>query len=232
MGKTVLALSVALVFALSASLSWASTTIADWTFETSQPATAGPFSPEIGAGSATGSHAGSTVYSSPVGNGSAHSFSSNNWAVGDYYQFRVSTLGLSGIWFMWDQISTLDGPGQFQLSYSTNGSTFTTYSGIVLNDNSPAWNASTQTSADTIQYNLSSISALNNQATLYFRLTNYNTRSADGTGTTQPAGTSSIDNVVVGTPEPTSLILAGLGFIGLIGIARPSGLVRVPPSPQ
>ena len=69
------------------------TVVADWTFETSMPATAGPFTAEIGAGSALGFHAGTTVYSTPAGNGSAHSFSSTAWSVGDYYQFQVSTVG-------------------------------------------------------------------------------------------------------------------------------------------
>src|SRR5690242_3123267 len=72
-------------------------TIATWTFETTAPATAGPFAPEVGAGAATGFHAGATTYSSPAGNGSAKSFSSNTWAVGDYYQFQVSTLGQQDI---------------------------------------------------------------------------------------------------------------------------------------
>ena len=84
--------------------------IADWTFETSQPATAGPFSPETGAGSATGSHAGAAVYSTPAGNGSSHSFSSNTWAVGDYYQYQVSTTGLDDISIQFDQTSSNTGP--------------------------------------------------------------------------------------------------------------------------
>jgi len=51
--------------------------IATWTFETSVPTTAGPFSPEVGSGSALGYHAsGSAVYSNPAGNGSLESFSS------------------------------------------------------------------------------------------------------------------------------------------------------------
>src|SRR5262245_54423391 len=58
--------------------------IASWTFETTQPAgtaaNIGPLAAEIGTGSATGHHASATtVYSSPAGNGSAHSFSSNMW---------------------------------------------------------------------------------------------------------------------------------------------------------
>ena len=68
---------------LAVASSASATTIATWTFETSVPTTAGPFSPEVGAGSAIGSHASSaTVYSSPSGNGSFHSFSSTNWGVG------------------------------------------------------------------------------------------------------------------------------------------------------
>jgi hypothetical protein len=78
------------------------TVLADWTFETSAPVTAGPFAAESGlfaAGSAaTGHHSsGSAVYSSPAGNGSAHSLSSTFWSVGDFYQVQVSTVGFSGI---------------------------------------------------------------------------------------------------------------------------------------
>src|SRR5271165_4431061 len=109
MKNTILLTSAALAFALSAQ---AQSTIADWTFETSQPATAGPFNPEVGAGSATGSHAGAAVYSTPAGNGSSHSFSANTWAVGDYYQYQVSTVGDSGtIYLSFDQTSSSTGPG-------------------------------------------------------------------------------------------------------------------------
>ena len=61
----------------------------------------------------------------PAGNGSAHSFSSNVWAVGDYYQFQVSTLGQSQIGLVFDQTSSSTGPGNFKVQYSTNGTTFT-----------------------------------------------------------------------------------------------------------
>src|SRR5262249_6268835 len=93
--RHVLGATGVVMLGLAAASAHASTVIADWTFETSQPTTAGPFNAEIGSGQATGHHAGAAVYSTPVGNGSAHSFSSTVWAVGDYYQFEVSTLGLS-----------------------------------------------------------------------------------------------------------------------------------------
>src|ERR1700744_5961826 len=82
-------------------------TLATWNFETSQPLTAGPLAAEIGTGSALGHHASAAaVYSTPAGNGSSHSFSSNNWSVGDYYQFSVSTLGDTDVSFSWDQTSS------------------------------------------------------------------------------------------------------------------------------
>src|SRR6266446_9928561 len=101
------AAALALVFLGATS---AQAQIAQWTFETSIPATAGPFAPEVGSGSASGLHAGAAVYSSPAGNGSAHSYSANTWAVGDYWQFQTSTLGFSGIALSWDQASSSTGP--------------------------------------------------------------------------------------------------------------------------
>src|SRR5262249_5365771 len=87
--------------------------VAQWTFESSQPASAGPFSPELGSGSASGFHASTSPYTSPVGNGSAHSYSSNKWRVGDYSQFTVSASGYQNIHVSWDQISSIQGPAYF-----------------------------------------------------------------------------------------------------------------------
>src|SRR5690349_21798851 len=92
--KTILALSSSVL--LSAWTSQA-VLIADWTFETSVPTTAGPYVAEGGVNAATsfasGLHAGASVYSNPAGAGSAESFSSTAWAIGDYYQFTSSTIG-------------------------------------------------------------------------------------------------------------------------------------------
>jgi hypothetical protein len=103
------------------------TTISQWTFETSLPATAGPYVAELGVspGSALGFHAGTATYSSPLGNGSSHSFSANTWAVNDYWQFSVSTLNYQNIVVSWDQVSSPTGPGTFELFWSTDDSSFT-----------------------------------------------------------------------------------------------------------
>ncbi len=183
MKKTCVATLTA-VAALSIVQTASASVIADWTFETSQPSTAGPFSPEIGAGSALGSHAGASVYSTPAGNGSSHSFSSTLWAVGDYYQFSVSTLGLNNIGISFDQTSSNTGPGQFGLQYSTDGTTFTTFgSGYSVLANAapnPLWNATTSSSLYTSTVDFSSVTALNNDSTVYFRLVDTSTALCHG----------------------------------------------------
>jgi hypothetical protein len=198
--------------------------IAQWTFETSAPTTAGPISPEVGSGAASGSHAGATVYSSPSGNGSTHSYSSSLWAIGDYYQFTTSTTGSSGIQIVFDQGSSNTGPRDFILDYSTDGTNFTQfgsqYSVVANAAPNPTWNPSTYNSIYNVSFDLSSVTALDNQAAIYFRLVDNSTFSANG-GTVGTGGTDRVDNVTIGTgivPEPASLALLGVG--GLLIVAR------------
>jgi hypothetical protein len=198
--------------------------VADWTFETSVPTTAGPFSPETGAGSATGFHAASTVYSNPAGNGSSHSFSSTDWTVGDYYQFQVNTTGLADIHFSWDQTSSNTGPKDYILQYSTNGTTFTnfeTYSVLNNNTPNPLWNATTSSSLFSMSQDLSAIAALDNASTVYFRLTDADTVAAGSASPVATAGTDRVDNVVVtgtplATPEPSGIVLTTIGIASLM----------------
>jgi hypothetical protein len=209
---------------LGASVTASASVIADWTFETSAPATAGPFNPESGAGQASGSHAGTSTYSSPAGNGSSHSFSSTNWAVGDYYQFKVSTTGLSNIDLTFDQTSSNTGPGNFQLEYSTTGSGFTNfgsaYTVLANSAPNPPWNATTGSSLYTITDDLSSITALNNAPAVYFRLADSSTVSANG-GVVASGGTDRVDNVIVqSVPEPMSMSVIAVGAVGLLARRR------------
>ena len=199
-------------------------TLAKWTFETSVPAGspgAGSWitniAAEIGSGTASGWHAGAATYSNPAGNGSAESFSSQTWAVGDLYQFVVSTVGYSGIGLSFDQTSSTSGPGFYDLSYSTDGISFTTFASYVVNSNAlpnPLWNSSTASSLYTHSYDLSGVSALNNQATVYFRMVDNSTASAGG-GAPSAAGSSRLDNVEIAVvPEPaTTALVAMCGLI-------------------
>jgi hypothetical protein len=211
---------------LAAVTSASAQTIAQWTFETSVPATAGPLSPEVGTGSALGFHAGVSVYSNPAGNGSAESWSSTVWAIGDYYQFSLSTVGYSGIGLSFDQTSSNTGPRDYDLTYSTDGVTFNPIASYVVLANGAApnasWNNLTYQSAYTLSYDLSAIPAVNNAASLTFRLVNTSTVSANG-GVVATGGTDRVDNFTVAVvPEPTGLLALG----GLMLIAGRKLMVK------
>lgn len=181
--------------------------LANWTFETSLPTTAGPHAAEGGVvgGSATGFHAsGSTVWSNPVGNGSFESFSSNFWTAGDYYQFSVDTTGYTNIAFGWSQTRSSTGPADFRFEFSTDGgATFST----VLNYTVPAINWSSSVVDGSTVFGLTSVAGADNAGVVLFRLTSRVTPS-------NTAGTSRVDDIIVSgdlIPAPGALALAGLG---------------------
>jgi hypothetical protein len=223
MEKLILASVVAMtVVAVSA---WAQDpTIADWTFDTSAPTTAGPYNPEIGAGSAWGS--GLNVYSSPAGNGSAHSFSANGWATAspttnDYWEFEVSTLGLSGITVTYDQNGSSTGPRDFVFQYSTDGTTFTPVGSQYSLASGITWSTTGSPQGTHESDDLSSITALNNQSTVYFRIVDNSTVDIAG-GAVGASGTDRVDNFLVtaAIPEPSTVLLVGAGLVGLLAIRR------------
>jgi hypothetical protein len=193
--------------------------LANWTFETSVPTTAGPHAAEAGLNAATsfasGFHASmSVVYSNPVGNGSLESFSSNFWAVDDYYQFSTSTTGFESITIEWHQTRSSTGPSTFDLEWSTDGSSFTT----LLDDYSvPAdsWSSVGMPLVTSMFGPAAGPAALDNQATIYFRLV----ADAAAGGT---AGSSRVDNIVISgsvIPAPPAIALLALAPI-MIGPRR------------
>lgn len=198
--------------------------IALWTFETSLPngvTTAGvpfgPIAPEVGTGQAFTLHAASSTVSNPVGNGSAESFSSTAWAIGDYYQFSASTVGFSNIGFQWDHTSSNTGPRDFQLHYTTDGSAYTSFGPLsVILPNAapnPVWNSTTSSPIYTYSADLSSIPALNNNPNAGFRIIQMTDVSANG-GTVAATGTSRVDNVIIfPVPEPTTILAFSAGAL-------------------
>jgi len=211
-----------LTFALLAASSapaFAQTTLASWSFENSPLTNVAPavtstgnqysIAASSGVGTATGSHASAaTIWSSPVGNGSAKSLSSDHWGLGDYYQFQTSTMGFSGVSLSWDQTGSSTGPKFFTLQYSTNGTNFTDFSNYILqvnaSPNTPWLGSGSPNPMYSYNYDLSSISVLNNTANVYFRLTDGFTTSFTG-GTVATSGSDRVDNfTITAIPEPST----------------------------
>jgi hypothetical protein len=201
------------------------TTLVDWNFETSIPSTAGPINPEVGSGSASGSHvAVGTVYSSPAGDMSSHSYSANGWAVNDYWQFQLSTLGDTGIALNYDQNGSGTGPRDFVLQYSTDGSTFTQFGSQYSLAAASTWSATSTSLLPTIEsFDLSSITALDNQSAVYFRIVDNSTTAINGSAV-GTGGTDRVDNFTVTAatvvPEPSTMLLAGAGLASLLALRR------------
>ncbi len=191
-------------------------TLALWTFEASVPASSGPHTAEAGefatTSFATGSHV-STTYSNPVGNGSTESFSSNNWSVGDYYQFQTSTLGYESISVSFHQTRSTTGPASFTLAWSVNGTDFTPFGSYLV----PVvtWSSGGSPNSDSIfPFALAVVSALSNANEVYFRLISNDVSTTTG-------GSNRVDNFIVSgdlipaapIPEPAhsfvGLLLAG-----------------------
>jgi hypothetical protein len=198
--------------------------ITKWAFETYTPpdstaATSGPHAADVGTGQALGVHASAaTAWSTPVGNGSANSFSSNTWAVGDFYQFQTSTTGFNGITLLFDQTRSSTGPSDFKVRYSTDGTNFIDAPGAAYTVTPLTFTSLTEqtTSPPRFGFDFSSITALDNQPSVTFQMVS---TSAPGA----PAGTNRIDNVTIGTdpvPEPAGVGLLALAAAGAVGRRR------------
>ena len=210
-------LTILTAFTLTTIAAQSQSIIANWTFEPDPLAVnvtnsaIGPFSPAVGSGSVTGLHASNnTAWSSPAGNGSSNSLSANSWTTGDYFQFQFSTLTFSNIGMTWSQTRSGSGPTNFSLSYSTDGTAFTTFTNYLVAQ--VTWNSTSNNIASVFTADLAATTLLNNQANVFFRLVSEQTASSGGTGR--------IDDITVtGVPEPSTyamLALAGAGFAGYV----------------
>ena len=223
--KSTLLLAVAATSLISMSASAA--VIASWSMATAVPAAVTGTSYNYGVANSgeltsgtmlSSAHAvAATTYSSPTGNGSTYSLSSNNWTIGDYYQVSVSTIGYSGVSISWDQTRSSTGPATFDAVMSIDGgANWTTilaeYSVVpagLATTNTTNWNSTTSQAAFTLTAVAGA--AADEQANVLFRLRS--------TVMSVSPGTNRIDNFIVSTvPAPGAIAL--LGLAGLIGRRR------------
>jgi len=210
--KTILGLTISIAgLALLSSQAFAQTILANWTF-TYLPS-AFSYTPgsgvsttnfyadggaQVGVAALTSKHTaspafGTGAYTSPngPGGGTTRSLSLSGWTnyPGDYFQVLVSTVGYTNIALSFSQYSSATGPRDFAVMYSTDGSTFTQFA--TYTSGNAVWVTNT--------FDLSSITALANNATVYIRLLDNSTNNVGGGsgGGVGNGGTSRIYNVAV-----------------------------------
>jgi hypothetical protein len=164
-----------------------------------------------------------STWTSPAGNSSQYSLSGNNWAIGDYWEARFSTIGYSDINVGWDQARSSTGPANFEVVVSIDGgSSFTNVlaSYAVLQSGGGGAPGTWQSNGAylSIYSNTVSLTSLaSNQADVIVRWRA--TSAAGGTG-----GSNRIDNVLVYSgpviPVPAPGAVALLGLAGLAARRR------------
>lgn len=176
---------------LSACVCEAAVPLALFTFEMSVPTSSGPHAVESGVvigAVLRGAHgATSASYTNPIGNGSAESFSANNWAVGDRFEVALSTVGYAGLAVGWDQTRSNTGPSGFRLEWSANGTKFEVVTPYVVD--AVSWSSSGSSSLASRFAPIRLPEAANDLDLLRIRLT--------ATIAGGAADTSRLDNVVV-----------------------------------
>jgi len=209
------------IILVAATVSVHAVNIATWTFEVNTPSdlnnsTVGPsVAADIGAGTATGLHASAASdWTTPAGNGSANSYSVNTWAVGDYFQFQVNTLGYQDIMLSWDQTSSGTGPISFKLAYSTDGLGFTDFVGGSYSVGTASWSSGSGV-ASNHSFDLSSIIAIENTANVYFRLINLSSVETTGTDRVDNFTVSGVSNSV---PDSLPSSFAALTFVFFLSL--------------
>jgi len=172
--------------------------------------------------SLSGYHAASaTAWSSPAGNGSTYSLSSNNWATGDYYQVSMATTGYSDISVSWDQTRSSTGPAAFSLTMSTDGganfttllASYTVVQAGLAGSGTSTWSTTTNQTGFTTT-TVVGISAAN-KSNVLFRFSSLSTTSSAGTGRVDNI---SVTGAVVAVPSPGAVTLVGLA--GLVARRR------------
>ena len=223
-----------LLFSFSASN--AQSTIASWTYDSVQGTLTNP-TPNFGTGTSSvvnlTSPTTATGFASATGCGNGNSGSAwqnTNFNPGitnevNGVQFNIATSNFNNIIFSWDQRFSKTSPNSVRLQYTTNGSTWNNF--IMSNTNTTicagainangCFETNTGDSYRRIRVDLSSITAINNNANFGIRLlasqyqsTGQYRQSTTPASVATSTGTWRFDNVTfLGTPTTTGAVISG-----------------------
>ncbi len=190
--------------------------LASWTFEESRPTSAGPHAPEEGQGTLFVIHQGESEYSSPVGNGSEHSFSSTGWRVGDYIQINYPESPRNEVVRVrFDMASSAAEPPVFALQSRRGDLPFGTGEPNIKPSDAPpnvAWNSATRQLSYSFDFQNPNLRG----APFSFRLFCY-----DVPFPLPPDVNVRLDNVTLeAIPEPASGLLAACAAFGVAAFRR------------
>jgi hypothetical protein len=150
----------------------------------------------------------SSVSGNPNNRGflASNSVSQNNWDGSGYFQFSLDSTGYQGMYLSWGMNRSSTGPTGWDIKYSTTGvgGPFLTFGSVAAGNNV------------LVTVDMSAVGAIDNNANVIFRLV--------GTGASNTAaGTAKIDNFAIDAtviPEPSTMLLVGMGLVGLMALRR------------
>lgn len=156
----------------------------------------------------------STDWYTPAGNGSIQSITSNSWKPNDYYQFKFSTKNYSGISISFDVDGSNTGPRDFKVQYSTDGSIFTDLTSGSYVVSYVSFKSGSPNSSSKRNFDLSSITSLDDFESVFIRLVNTSAVSIAG-GTVGTSGSSKLDNFTVKASTTLGLVKDQIEDFGL-----------------
>jgi len=159
-----------------------------------------------------------TSYTSPAGNGSSYSLSSNVWKAGDYYEAVFSTTGFTNLNFSFDLTRSSTGPASWEVVMSLDGGA--TFASLIpsLDLTAVSWSSSTYNPASTYSVGLGRSAIDAGSVMVRVRAL---VDAVSSSGAFAAGGTARIDNVMVyGDVIPAPGAVALLGIAGLAARRR------------